>query len=268
MPATAEGQSWKTVALSRRQSDETSLHVSVAYGAGHLRIRPGERGLLYGMQLRYDEDSARPVSEYDREGKLRLGIEGVGGVRALGVGRDGGELSVQLGRGLPIDLTVEFGAGRADLDLGGLSLSELTVKTGASEVRLDVSRPNPARLGRTEFQVGAADFEGSRLGNLNAEQIEVSAGVGSVRMDFSGDWSRDADVSVSLGMGSLELRFPEGLGVRVRQTSFLTSFDAAGLVERDGQYYSPDWDQTEHKVSIEIDAKFGSVSVDWIARAP
>ena len=45
-----------------------------------------------------------------------------------------------------MDLELEFGAVRADIDLGGLSLTTLSVETGASESLLDVSLPNPIAM--------------------------------------------------------------------------------------------------------------------------
>jgi L-ascorbate metabolism protein UlaG (beta-lactamase superfamily) len=62
-------------------------------------------------------------------------------------------------------------------------------------------------------------------------------------------------------MGSLDLSFPAGLGVRVEQSGFLASFDGGSLVKRGDAYYSADWSTAEHRVSVDIDAAFGSTTV-------
>ena len=129
---------------------------------------------------------------------------------------------------------------------------------------MDISEPNPLSMRMASFAVGAADFEARHLGNLNAERIEVDAGVGEVRLWFTGEWRQDARVSIDMGLGALELRFPEGLGVRIHKDSFLTSFDSEGLVKRGGSYYSLNWEEAERKVSIDVDAAFGSVRVLWV----
>ena len=67
-----------------------------------------------------------------------------------------------------------------------------------------------------------------------------------------------------MGLGSLELRIPEGLGVRLQKDSFLTSLDSQGLVKRGDVYESLDWDRADRRVTIELDAAFGSVSVVWV----
>lgn len=263
-PHGAAAQSWRNVTMSRQISGEDHLQVQVSYGAGHFRVKPtSEAGLLYSMQLRYDEDVFEPHADYEGE-RLHLGVEGIGKSIHLGNKNSSGEMDLSLTREVPMDLDLEFGAVRADLDLGGLSLSRLELSTGASESTVDVSEPNPLEMRTATFEVGAADFTARHLGNLNAKHIDVSAGVGGVTLWFNGQWQQDASVSIDMGLGSLELRFPEGLGVRLTKDSFLTSLDSEGLVKRGDSYYSLDWDNAERKITIDLDAAFGSVKVVWV----
>jgi hypothetical protein len=102
------------------------------------------------------------------------------------------------------------------------------------------------------------------LGNLNTDHIEVSAGVGSVTLELDGDWQRDATVEVHMGLGSLELRIPEGLGVRLVRETVLTSLDPEGLIKRGDAYYSPDWERAQRRVTVDVDAAFGSIKVVWL----
>jgi len=173
-------------------------------------------------------------------------------------------MELHLARNVPMDLDLEFGAVRAELDLGGLQMTELDLSTGASESRIAISEPNPVRMGTATFEVGAAAFLVRDLGNLNAERITVDAGVGNVVLAFTGTWQGDADVSVDMGLGALELRFPEGLGVRVVKNTFLTSLDSEGLVKRGDSYYSLDWEEAKHRVTVTVDAAFGSIDVVWV----
>lgn len=259
----ASAQSWRTVTMSRQTSGEEALDVSVQYGAGHLQVRPAAEGILYRLHVRYDEEVFEPVAELEGR-RLRLGIDGLGRDLRIGKDRAGGQAELELASDVPMALELELGALRADLDLGGLSMTELRLRTGASETRLDVSSPNRVPMGRGSFHVGAADFEARNLGNLGAEEIEVSAGVGAVTLEFTGAWRRDAEVSVDVRLGSLELRFPEGLGVMIEKNTFLTSFDPQGLVKRGDAFYSLDWEEAEHRVVVDVDAAFGGVDVVWI----
>lgn len=261
----AAAQSWREETLTRRHTGEETLDVEVRYGFGRFGVSSAEPGVLYRVDLRYDEEATEPVVEYE-EGRLRVASRernGHGGF-PFRRNRRGGSLDVALPRDVDLDLGMELGAVRADVDLGGLRLRSLSIATGAAESRIDVSEANPVGLRRARIQAGAADFTALRLGNLNADRISVEAGVGEVTLDFTGRWRTDADVSVDMGLGALHLRFPEGLGVRLEKESFLVSLDPQGLIRRGDAYLSPDWDEAERRVTVRIEAAVGSVDVEWV----
>ena len=261
--SSASAQSWRDVTMSRLVGTEASVNVEVKYGAGQLRVGPATLGTLYRMKLRYDEDAFEPVSQYQR-GTLRLGEETANRRVPVGRDHDEGSMELELARGVPMDLRLDFGAVRADLDLGGLALTDLELRTGASETTLDVSSPNTVQLRRADLEVGAAEFTARQLGNLNTSDLSVSAGVGKVRLELTGQWRENATVAVQMGLGSLELVVPEGLGVRLVRQTFLTSLDSEGLVKRGEAYYSTNWDSARRRVTVDVDAAFGSIKVLWI----
>ena len=255
-----QAQEWEELSSSRKVDDETSVDVRVRYGVGHIQLRAGEPGTLYRMNLRYDRERFEPVVEY-RSARLELGVETVGRNLNIKGSKDGGELALELAPDVAMDLVLELGAVRATVDLGGLDLTDLELSTGASESIVDVSRPNRGRIRTAQFSVGAADFAAENLANLRADRIEVEAGVGQVTLGFGGEWDQDMRVNVSMGLGSLELRVPEGVGVRLEKDSFLTSLDAEGLVKDGNDHVSENWDTAERRLVIEVEAAFGSIEV-------
>ena len=262
-PMQAEAQSWREATMSHRLDDSGPVRTQVSYGAGTFALRATDDNLLYRVSLRYDEEAFEPVVEYSGN-RLEIGMEGSGRGFSFGRASRGGSMDLELARGVPMDLDLGFGAVKAEVDLGGLALTSLELSTGASESRIDVSEPNPTVLRRATFEIGAADFTMRHLGNLGAERIELKAGVGHVDLSLDGRWRADARLSIEMGLGALELRIPEGLGVRIRKDSFFTSFDPEGLVKRGDSYYSLDWEDAERKVTIDLSAAFGSVQVLWI----
>jgi hypothetical protein len=249
--------------MSRQLSGESGVKVRVRYGAGRLTVQPAEAGALYRMYLRYDEDTFEPVARYEGD-QIDLGLESIRKHIDWPGDRDSGEMELSLARNVPMDLDLEFGAVKAAIDLGGLQMTKLELSTGASESRVRISQLNPIRMESATFEVGAADFQVRDLGNLNADRISVDAGVGNVVLSFTGKWQRDAAISVDMGLGALELRFPEGLGVQVVKNTFFTSLDSEGLVKRGDSYYSVDWDEAEHRITVTVDAAFGSIDVVWV----
>jgi hypothetical protein len=259
VPACARAQDWQTVNASRRTAGEEALRVEVEYGAGKLALSPGASGTLYRTSLRYDANAFRPVVEY-ANGRLRLGVSGSSRSRNV----RSGELDLKLAPDVPLDLELKFGAAEAMLELGGLRVQRLQVQTGASKTSLSVSSPNLERCRTAELQLGAARFEATGLGNLNAEHLSVQGGVGEIVLDFTGQWPADMSARVSMGLGSLTLRVPRGLGVRVTRSGILASFDSQGLVKRGDSYYSEGWDAAARKLSIDLNAALGSIRVVWV----
>ncbi|GMR12456.1 MAG: hypothetical protein BMS9Abin29_0645 [Gemmatimonadota bacterium] len=257
------GQSWRTVTMSRQLGDERNVDVYVQYGAGHFTVGPMDGGALYRMKLRYDEELFDPVAEYT-PGELHLGTDNIGHRVRFGRRDISGEFDLELSTNVDMDLQMDFGAVKADFDLGGLRLTDLSLTTGASQTRVDVSEPNPVEMDVARFEVGAAEFTARHLGNLNARSIKVDAGVGDISLGLTGRWQRDARLSVDMGLGSLELRLPEGLGVKIVKDTFLTSFDSEGLVKRGNAYYSVDYEDADRRLTIDIDAAFGSIDVVWV----
>lgn len=265
VPSTAEAQTWRNLTSSRQLWDTQPISVAVSYGAGELTVRPIESdGLLYRMEMRYDEERVAPVAEFDSASRhLNLGLrkrEDRGGRGDFSDARADIHLTDQA----PIDLALRFGAGKATIDLTGLQIERLHLETGASEAEMRISTPNPIRAKEVAMRAGAAEFRVEGLGNLRAERISFQGGVGSTTLDFGGAWEQDASARVQMGMGSVVLRFPRSLAVRINRNAVLTSFDATGFTRRDGNFFSDNWDTAEQRLTLDLDAAFGSVTVEWI----
>lgn len=259
-PSLAHAQDWQTVSQSRQHGGEDALRVDVEYAAGTLSLATAGPGELYRMSMRYNADALTPRISYDAS-RLRIGMQDA---RIRGRNMRSGALDLKLSPDVPIDLALSFGAAEAELDLGGLRLRSVRIQTGASKTRMNVSSPNSQSCRLLSLEAGAARFEGNRLGNLNAERIRVQGGVGDVVLDFSGAWAQDMSGSIEMGLGSLTLALPRGLGVRIRKGGLLATFDSQGLIKRGEAFYSEDWDTAERKLSLNVDAALGTIKVVWL----
>ena len=67
-----------------------------------------------------------------------------------------------------------------------------------------------------------------------------------------------------MGLGSLTLKLPRGLGVQIRKNGFLASFDSQGLVKRGDAYFSEDWEDAERRLTVNVDAALGSIKMAWV----
>ena len=259
-------QTWRNLTSSRQLHGETSLSVEVSYAVGEFRLTAAPEGTLYRMDLRYDEDRFTPVRSYDPdEGHLVLGMRGP--ARGVKLGGRNDEplpsLDVQLTPEVPVALNLDLGAVRSDVDLGGLVLTRLRYRTGASETELRISRPNAGACDELRLEAGAAAFRAWSLGNANCRRVSFEGGVGDVTLDLSGSWRGEMAVDLRVAMGTLTLMLPRDAGVAVRMSRFLASFQRTGLVKRGDVLYSPGYDAAQRYLTIDVQATFGSVDVVW-----
>jgi uncharacterized protein DUF2154 len=257
-------QSWRTVESARQLRDSAEHRVRVHYGAGRLDVGATDAPLLYSMTLRYDEATTTPIHRYDAGARaLTLGVEGESSRFSRNMGDNAkGEMRLALSRAVPIELELELGATKAQLDLGGLSLLGLHLESGASETLLDFSTLNQTRMRALDINVGAASFEARNLGNANASAVHVQGGVGSVELDFAGQWSQDMTVDADLALGKLTLHVPRDVGVRLEVQKFLASFDQQGLQKRGDAYYSENWDSAKYHLRLRAKTTFGGIELD------
>jgi hypothetical protein len=265
----ARAQSWRDMEVARQLHDSAAYRVRVNYVAGSLELRSAPAPYLYQMRLRYDEKLAQPVHVLDEDSRtLTLGVNRESTVLRMrrDQGESEGELHLALTRDAPIDLALKLGAVEADLDLTGLSLSRVHLESGASDASVRFDAPNPIPMERLELEAGAASLRATGLAFANPAQVRVDAGVGSVELDFSGEWTRDTEAVIEVALGGVEVRVPRAVGVRVELERFLAGFKHDGLERRGDAYYSDNWDSAARRLRIRAETVFGSIEIRRIQR--
>jgi hypothetical protein len=263
----AEAQSMRPFETFRQRHGETRLRTRLEYAAGNLRVIAGQPDELYRMELSYDQDRYIPVSDYDSPtGSVVLGLKaaGQGGVRVVSRKQLSQEATVTLSPAVDQILDLALGAVSADIDLGGLRINNLQMKTGASRSVVRFSQPNPARCDFAGFSAGAAEVSVVGLGNSRCDEIEFEGGMGKVLLDFSGAWSSSSQVEVKMAMGELTLRLPRKIGLRISMDKFLSSFEPVGLVRRGNGFQSPNYGSSARHLDLDLTTAMGGVNVEWV----
>jgi hypothetical protein len=262
----ASAQSMRAFSTFRQQHGETRLRANLQYAAGVLRLDAGPAAELYRMDVSYDQDRFVPRSEFDAaRGEVRLGVEaaGRGGLRVVSQNQLRQMANVSFSPGVDLALDVGLGAVDADLELGGLRLTDLNLETGASRAVIRFSQPNGTRCRSAQLTAGAAELSVVGLGNSRCDRIEFQGGVGKVALDFGGSWTASSEVEVKMAMGELTLRLPRQVGVRVTLDKFLSSFEPSGLVRRGNSFESPGYDRESRHLDIAVTTAVGQVRVEW-----
>jgi hypothetical protein len=207
--------------------------LTLSFGAGELKLAPGAANLVEGTAS-YNLDDLKPqvISdganvEIKQEDLLRL-VE-PRGVKSV--------WDFKLGAS-PMDLSINAGAYQGDFELGGLSLTGLTVKDGAASVDLSFSKPNLVAMTVLRYETGASQVELSGLANANFSTMLMSSGAGDYTLDFTGDLKRDATITISTGLSNIKLIVPRGIPATLTADTELTNVNVGSSWKKDGNRYS------------------------------
>ena len=221
----------ESITVADPESDDTSLTIS--FGAGRLTLSPGAEELVDGTVV-YNIDDLKPeIIENGDSIEIKQGD-----FNGLPLFDDiTNEWDLQLGDA-PLDLTVQAGAYEGNLELGGLSLKNLTVRDGAAHVDLSFTEPNQAEMSMLRYQTGASEVKLTGLANANFSTLAFSGGAGNYTLDFSGELQRDAAVTVESGFGNLSLIIPEGVDAVVTVESAAVNINHDSGWAQNGQKYT------------------------------
>jgi len=144
---------------------------------------------------------------------------------------------IRFGKERPFALTVETGASEFDLDLGGVPLKALTVRQGAGRFNLDFSTPNPEPMDLLEVSSGAAGIELENLANANFSKMRLSGGAAGCELDFGGELSQEAEVTIDTGLSGVEIAVPGSTAALIVAETTLGSVDVGdGFTKREGGF--------------------------------
>jgi hypothetical protein len=181
----------------------TSASVGIRFGAGDLRIGTAREGHLVDgaypggviwteptpSRIELDQDLERGLPWLDHDADWTVGLTDA----------------------IPLDLRLDTGACRSDLDLSGLRLRSIELHTGASRTR--VRTPAAAGMTRMRVEAGAAELI-----------VEIPVGVAS-------------RIHGSMAIGALavdEVRFPRAVDGSYRSPDFETAPNRIDLEIRGG----------------------------------
>jgi len=224
------------IRVERLTGGETA-NVNLEFGAGELKIDPRSPDALVEGVATYNVSELKPkITLAGSDVTIRTGdLEFKGIPRFKGEYKNQWEL--KLGSD-PIRLSIQGGAYRGEMELGGLYLVYLRVADGAADVELKFSQPNLGEMELFRYDTGASSVELIGLANANFAEMNFKGGAGSYVLDFSGELKRDATVSVDAGLSNVRIVVPEGVSARVLVDRGLANVDIDSGWEKSGNDYT------------------------------
>ncbi len=210
-------------------------NLTLKFGAGTLIINPGSQAWVTGTATYNIPDFKPTITVADSTANIEQGSWHV--TTLYNVSHIKNEWDLTLGS-LPMALTIEAGAYTADYQLGGLALTDLTVKDGAAKVTLDFSSPNAAEMDQFIYETGASNVSLTGLGNANFTNLNLKSGAGNYTLDFSGNIKRDGAVTIQTGLSNITLIIPEGVPAQVTVDGGLSNVSFGSGWTKAGNVYS------------------------------
>ena len=199
---------------SFERGDAKEVRLNLKMGAGDLKVGSGTRKLMQAY-FTYNIPSWKPEVEYNVAG-------GVGSLTIrqpethhVNLGNNKYEWDLRLSQDVPLDLKMEFGAGQAQLDLGGLSLRDVEVNMGVGSMQMDL-RGTPKSSYNVRVHGGVGEAVVHLPSNVGV-YAEASGGIGEIQAHNlrkeEGHWVNDAyadspvkiHITVEGGVGSIKL---------------------------------------------------------------
>jgi hypothetical protein len=222
VPAEADGEKPASGDAIRK----VPMRLTLDLQEGDFTIKPGQPGSEIQIEGEYapgwyeltDTRDTDPATGASRATvRFRSKVPGwariVGGFGAADPDRP--RLTVTIPRGAPFDLTLQMNIGRSEVDLGGLTLGEVSINATMGEHRIDFHEPVAEAIRELRFNTSMGNVILENLGNARAESINAHGTMGNVTASLGGVWApgEEADVRFEQSMGELTVRVPSNIRV-------------------------------------------------------
>lgn len=166
---------------------------------------------------------------------------------------------------VPIRFNITVGAGQASIDLTEIHVREFTLDAGAGSVRLKMDKPNREEIGTVAIAAGVGSLRAEHLGNLRFQRLDFEGGIGEYVLDCSGDLPDNAIISTDVGIGSLTIVLPNGIGAKATtDENWFSSRKMNRFIRKnDALYITPDYNKSPRRVLLNLQSGLGSVDVRW-----
>jgi len=191
-------------------TSDAPVKVALHMGAGELKLQGGADGLAQG-KIDYNIPDWKPTLTSSADGLLiEQSLLQNKTPSILVPGKDNqivNNWDLKLGQ-VPMSLELKAGAYKADMNLSGLALRNLTISDGASDTQVTFDSANPEVMDVFTYGTGASSVKLTGLGYANFKEMNFTGGVGNYQLDFAGPLQRNATVSIEAGMSTVRLSIP------------------------------------------------------------
>lgn len=218
------------------RQDARDARVTIEMGVGELNVSSGARDLMEGT-FSFNVADWQPEVVYNVTGSTgELGISQPSGDRTINIpsGNLTNSWDLRFSRDLPLEMTINLGAGENQLNLVDLDVRRLTMRTGAGETTL--------------------------LAGGNLRDLDIQGGVGELVINLAtAGWTTDLTGTIQGGVGSTTLILPADVGVRVEVAQGLGGVSATGLNQDGSVYTNEAYNASDTTLLLRVESGVGEV---------
>ena len=204
----------QTESQSVELDDAESVRTELRQGFGKLNLSGGAEQLMEA-NFSYNVAEWEPEVDYDGGSQGTLTVQQGGsegdGISLLGLDDARNEWDIRLNNSVPIDLSIDMGAGENDLRLGTLALTALDLQMGAGVATVDLTGDWDQDLD-VSIQGGAGEAT-LRLPRDVGVQVDAEGGIGEIN---ASGLTKDGNTYTNEAYGSsdttLTIDFEGGVG--------------------------------------------------------
>jgi hypothetical protein len=192
---------------------------------GDFVIEPGPPGESLRVEAEYDSGSFDLEERYeiqdDGTWTYRLSFENkVAWFQRLWGNQDiDNKVKLIIPRGYPMEIAGRIQVGQSRVELGGLWLTDLDLRTSTGDHRVSFSEPLHQPLPRLRLQSGVGETRFIGLGNASPAKTYIEAKIGELRVDLTGDWRQDGVVDVEFKIGECRVIVPDDVHLKIDRAS-------------------------------------------------
>jgi len=135
---------------------------------------------------------------------------------------------------IPLDLRISLGVGESDLNLSKLQVTALDLNIG---------------VGQTTVELPIGEYNAKVDGGVGQTSIEIPA-EGQIKLNVDG------------GVGEIVIYLPEGMAAKINVDRGIAGLSVpSGLEKNEDTYTSPNFDNAENWIEINIDQGVGNIAI-------
>lgn len=231
--------------------------IVIVLGQGEFLVRPADPGEGPSAEARYNPDVHEFVESYelhaDSTWVYKVGFRrhksGFGAfIEAIFGEKVDASVKINLPPDWPLELDFEGEDGGAEMELGGLWLTDADLRFKKGGIVLTFDEPLREPMRHLVMQASMGGFEVESLGNASPRYLQVNCGMGGANIDMEGEWRQACDAEFTATMGGIAVSMPEDV-------------EANNVSESGGPVLEAPREAPGPAINYRISAKWGEVDV-------